>query len=207
MTDSDLLRFYVEKGHSDAARWNLSPECAYLDYRLRTWAKELIVPCHGIRVCNVGIGVGEWDDFLGYHIDGKGQLVSIDVDEMICDVFRLRQEHEKHPNSAQVINADLLKLPALDPFDVITMIGSTAGEIGEKDKAIAVLAGLLAPGARLILMDVGDQKISTGDCEGQGLSWLDTRQDDNLSELSIHLLAVERSVSKPIRGRALEARG
>lgn len=157
MTDSELFRHYLAKGSPEAAAWNLSPECAYLDYRLRTWARELVGRRQELSVLNVGIGVGEWDDFLGYLLAGSGTLTSVDNDATICDTLRARQQREGHPNPATVVCADLLAWQSHQRFDLVTIVGSTLPEIGDTHAAVRAALSLLAAGGRVALLTIGDE--------------------------------------------------
>jgi hypothetical protein len=105
------------------------------------------------RVCNVGIGVGLWDDWLGYVI--AGEITSIDRDRDICEVFELRQCRERHPHPARVICGDVFDRALTgDAFDVITCIGSTLHESGAPEELREVLTASLAPTGRLIVAEV-----------------------------------------------------
>ncbi len=157
MSDTQLLSHYLAKGAPDAAAWNLSPECAYIDYRLRRWVRELVGSRTGLSVLNVGIGVGEWDDFLGYLLAGGGRLTSLDVDPDICRTLELRQRREGHPNPAAVVCADLLTWQPEERFDLVTVVGSTLAEIGDAAAAVRAALGLLADGGRLALFTIGDE--------------------------------------------------
>jgi len=150
--DARLLRFYLERGGPEA-RWNLSPECSYLDYRLHSWAAEQVLSGGHANVLNVGIGAGAWDDWLGYLLEGRGQLSSVDVDADIADMLRYRQRREGHPNPARVLCADLLRDEITGGFDVVTVIGSTASETGAWQAALAAAARLLGDGGRLFYCD------------------------------------------------------
>ncbi|NIA14173.1 MAG: methyltransferase domain-containing protein [Nitrospiraceae bacterium] len=150
MNDKDLLRHYLKMKGPDAARWNLSPECLYLEFRMRAAIKSYLVPFAGMGVLNVGIGVGEWDDFLGYWIKDFGSLTSVDIDKSICSLFRYRQRRERHANPSSVVCEDILKteLPRRS-FDVVTVVGSTFEEVGETPALFSVCMDLLRPGGRL----------------------------------------------------------
>ena len=65
MTESELLAHYVERGGEP---WNVSLEAAWLDYELRAWFRPRLPKHWPARVCNIGIGVGLWDDWLGYEL-------------------------------------------------------------------------------------------------------------------------------------------
>jgi len=179
--DARLLEHYLARGHEP---WNVSLEAAWLDFELRRHVSERLVRCqarHGrpLRVLNVGIGVGLWDDWLGYVVGagipvpdgsmtrsgaevpgadgsitrGGAVLTSIDIDCDICEVFELRQRREKHPFPARVVCGDLDAL-AGEEFDFITCIGSTLEESGAPEELRAAMRGLLAPGGELVVGDV-----------------------------------------------------
>lgn len=167
MNDKALLCFYL----GQANRWNLSPEAAFMAYSLREYAKNRFRPSNGYRVCNVGIGVGDWDDYLCYWLEGKGQLTSVDVDGKVCERLQYRQEREEHPNPANVICMSILNANVLPPgyFDLLTIVGSTLDEVAghRKDrnrkvsarkenyrKALDACFNQLKPGGRLMYMDL-----------------------------------------------------
>lgn len=158
MDDQKLLQFYLALGGPEAGPWNLSPRSAYLEYRLRTWLEGYLLPSSGIEVCNIGIGVGFWDDFLGYHILGHGRLTSIEIDSEICEVFGYRQKREGHPNPARVLCMDILSedIPK-ERFDFVTLIGSTASEAGDHERLLFQTTRLLKAGGFLFYSDFSEK--------------------------------------------------
>jgi hypothetical protein len=107
MEKARLLARYIERGSEP---WNLSPEAAYLDYRLRAWAAELVPPV--VRAAlNVGIGEGSWDDYLGHLLAGRAALTSLDIDPRVCEMLAYRQRREGHPNPSRVICASTARTP------------------------------------------------------------------------------------------------
>lgn len=151
MDDGDLLRHYLERGGPDA-RWNLSAEAAWFDFRVRDFFErhaERRLPC---AACNVGIGVGLWDDFLGYWLGDAGRLVSVDIDPAIAARLRYRQAREGHPHPAEVVCADALG-DALAPrsFDLVTIVGSTPRESGDPQRLVRRAAALLRPRGQLLI--------------------------------------------------------
>ncbi|MFD1676247.1 methyltransferase domain-containing protein [Alicyclobacillus fodiniaquatilis] len=152
--DKELLDFYLELRGPEAQPWNLSPESLYLEYVTRDYIKKHLKIFEGIQVCNVGIGVGEWDDYLGYLLVGKGELTSIDIDSEICGMFQYRQMREAHPNASKVLCMDILNstIPS-EQFDVVTIIGSTVRETGEYKKTLRACIDLVRTGGHLIYMD------------------------------------------------------
>ncbi len=159
MTDAALLAHYLARAAPEAAAWNLSPECAYIDYRLRTWGRELVGERRGLNVLNVGIGVGEWDDVLGYLLAGRGRLTSIDIDPGSCILLKARQYREGHTNPASVVCADVLTWKPENGFDLVTMVGSTIAETGDCAAALSAGLSLLAKDGWLALVAVGEQRI------------------------------------------------
>jgi SAM-dependent methyltransferase len=149
--DAGLLRFYLDRGGPEA-RWNLSPESSYLDFRLHSWAAEYLLdgPCES--VVNLGIGAGHWDDWLGYLLVGRGRLTSVDADVAVTDMLAYRQHRERHPNPAAVRRLDFLTDRISDKFQVVTLIGSTAA-VSDPRAALAAATDLMAPGGRLFYAD------------------------------------------------------
>ena len=154
MTDTDLLQYYLELHSPDgAAEHNLSPECLYTEFCMGDAIRTRLKPWPGMRILNVGIGVGDWDDFLGYWAHNYGTLVSVDIDEGICNLFRFRQEREKHPNPSRVICQDILATRLRkSSFDIVTMVGSTADETGNASAALDACFRLVKQQGYLFLM-------------------------------------------------------
>jgi len=143
MDDARLLAHYLAVAREP---WNRSAEAAYLEYATRAWLAAAW-PAGAVRAINIGIGAGGWDDVLA---DRAAELTSVDVDPEICALhaYRLRRLGV----AARVVCGDLLDdaLPTAG-WDVVTAIGSTIGEIGDRERAIASLARLCAPGGRLLV--------------------------------------------------------
>jgi protein-L-isoaspartate O-methyltransferase len=144
----ELLEHYVARGTEP---WNVSTEAAWLDFELRAWAEPILRATGPARVCNVGIGVGLWDDWLAHVIGAR--ITSVDRDPDICRVFALRQARERHPHPAAVLCGDVLA-GVLDGhvFELVTVIGSTleenSGRAGELEDR---LVDALAPGGVLLI--------------------------------------------------------
>ncbi|CAG9621117.1 class I SAM-dependent methyltransferase [Sutcliffiella rhizosphaerae] len=151
--DQKLLNYYLELKGPEAGPWNTSPACLHTEQVTRDFIRKHINLTHGIRVCNVGIGTGDWDDFLGYWLNGHGILTSIDIDNEICEIFAYRQMREGHPNPAQIHNKSIFDkdLPSAT-FDVVTLIGSAIQEIGEFRKCMDACFRLLKDDGQLLLM-------------------------------------------------------
>jgi SAM-dependent methyltransferase len=148
---TELLHHYIARG---AEPWNVSTEAAWLDFQLRAWVGPRLPRRRPLRACNVGIGVGLWDDWLGHTLGAGAQLVSVDRDPDVCRVFELRQQLERHPHAARVVCADALYAD-LGRFDVVTCVGSALAENGARRGALeAALANALAPGGVLLIGDV-----------------------------------------------------
>lgn len=165
MDDAKLLNFYLDMYGAEAAPWNLSPVNLYLEMETRDWfIKEVALPVD-CSVCNIGIGAGDWDEFLGYKLLGKGRLTSVDIDSETCDTFAYRQKREGHPNPSIVICQDILEpFPTNQLFDLVCITGSTLRETGAYEPVLDNLQKLLKPGGLLFYMDVeryhGQAKLS-----------------------------------------------
>jgi hypothetical protein len=148
--DSELFAHYVARGGEP---WNTSLEAAWLDYELRAWIQPRL-PKHlpRARVANLGIGVGLWDDWLGYELGAP--ITSIDRDPEIRRVFAARQRRERHPYPSRVLAA--LPAPTDDErFDAITIVGSTLAETGDRD---ALEAAARAATDLLLIAEVGNRE-------------------------------------------------
>jgi SAM-dependent methyltransferase len=146
-----LLKTPIPEG---GAEWNVSPEYHYLfGFAVRDFLRRVYPPVQDATVCNIGIGVGDWDDYLGYWLHGWGKLTSVDIDEPICTLFPYRQQRERHPNPSRVVNEDLFQT-SLPPnrFDLVTIIGSTPQETGQPQAAIDRCLALVKPGGHVLYM-------------------------------------------------------
>jgi ubiquinone/menaquinone biosynthesis C-methylase UbiE len=154
VNDTALLQFYLELHSPEAQLWNLSPESLYIEFITRDYIRRNINVINGMKVCNIGIGTGEWDDFLGYWLNGKGSLTSVDIDADICEMFRYRQSREGHPNPSRVVCMDIFAstLPR-NHFDLVTIIGSTVKETGEYEKTLESCFDILKKDGCLLYMD------------------------------------------------------
>jgi hypothetical protein len=149
--DAELLDHYVRRG---AEPWNLSLEAAWLDYELRSFVLSKLPVRRPLAVCNVGIGVGLWDDWLG-HIVGA-PITSVDRDAAICRIFALRQRRERHPYPSVVLCGDVCDGVLGDrKFDVITIVGSTLDEQNDRGRMMRALSGSLEAGGLLLSGEVG----------------------------------------------------
>lgn len=154
MDKQKLLNYYLSLREREAYRWNLSPRSLYLELETRDFLTRHYKPSLGIKACNVGIGVGEWDDFLGYFLEGNGQLTSMDIDTEICELFELRQRMEGHSNPSKVICADFLSYLQPAEFDLLTLIGSTLNEIGDPEQTLAKACEILKNNGLLFIMNL-----------------------------------------------------
>lgn len=151
--DGKLLQYYLELKSPEAGVWNTSPQCIHTELVTRDYMRRNFTLTKGIQVCNVGIGTGDWDDYLGYWLKDIGSLTSIEIDKEICGIFTYRQARERHPNPSQVIcksifDSDLPK----ESFDIVTLIGSAINEIGEFQMCMDACFNLLKPGGNLMFM-------------------------------------------------------
>lgn len=124
-----LLQTYSQMYAPEAGPWNLSVENKYLEFRFREFFEKHFVIAKNARVCNIGIGAGEWDTYLAYKLP-EGALTSIDRIGICCRQLEERLLWEGNPNQVTVICADAMTLELQEQFDVLTMVGSTASESG-----------------------------------------------------------------------------
>ncbi|MDQ0059111.1 class I SAM-dependent methyltransferase [Paenibacillus harenae] len=151
--DNQLLDYYLALKSPEAGEWNSSPENLHAEWRTRDYIRKYVPLEVGFEACNIGIGTGDWDDFLGYWLKGRGRLTSIDINRDICELFAYRQRSEGHPNPSNVMNKSLFDpdLPQ-QAFDLVTMIGSTIDEAGQMKDGLDACFGLLKPEGRLMFM-------------------------------------------------------
>ena len=67
MSDDDinfLLQTYSQMYAPEAGPWNLSTENKYLEYRFRAFLENNYPISNCAKICNIGIGAGEWDTYL-----------------------------------------------------------------------------------------------------------------------------------------------
>ena len=155
MTEAELLSHYVERGSEP---WNVSLEAAWLDYELRAWFKPRL-PSRWpavTAVCNIGIGVGLFDDWLGHELGAR--ITSIDRDPAICRTFAARQRRERHPYLAHVRCGDAIEVLHAAEFDAITIIGSSLAEAGDRSALERAALAALVPGGTLLVADVGNRE-------------------------------------------------
>lgn len=151
--DEKLLQYYLELKGPNAGEWNSSPQCLHTQLVTRDYVKKTFDIFDEIQVCNVGIGTGDWDDYLGYWLKGRGGLTSIDIDESICEIFEYRQQREQHPNPSKVLCRSIFDsdLPQ-EAFDIVTLIGSAINETGDFKKCLDSCFSLIKHGGYLMFM-------------------------------------------------------
>lgn len=125
-----LLQTYSQMYAPEAGPWNLSVENKYLEYRFRDFFETHFCVPEDARVCNIGIGAGEWDTYLSYKLP-KGSLTSIDKIEVCCRQLEQRLVCEGNPNKVTVLHADAMTLDFAEKFDIVTMVGTTGMESGD----------------------------------------------------------------------------
>lgn len=154
MNDQTLLKYYLNMREPEAYQWNMSPRSLYLEFETRDFLSRNFEVFVGMKACNIGIGVGKWDDYLGYFLKGNGQLTSIDIDQEICEIFGFRQRREGHTNPSVVICSDFLgcELPAME-YDLVTMIGSALNEIRVYRKTFEKISKMMKPNGQFLYMD------------------------------------------------------
>lgn len=152
MTDEDreLLDWYLAVG---AEPWNKSTEAAWYELELRVWVESRLPAHRPLRACNVGIGVGLWDDWLALAIGAP--LTSVDRDAASCRMLGIRQRRERHPYPSELVCGDVLDgALAGRAFDVITAVGSTLRENADRaDEVLAALVAALAPGGVVLVAE------------------------------------------------------
>ena len=151
-SDRELLAHYVSLG---AEPWNRSTEEKWYELEMRRFVEPRLPARRPLAVCNVGIGAGDWDDWLGDVLGDGAQLVSVDRDRATCRLFALRQARERHAHPAEVVCGDVLD-GALGErrFGVITAVGSTLRENGPRRAEVErALLAALAPGGVLLVAE------------------------------------------------------
>lgn len=151
--DDKLLNYYLALKHPEAAQWNGSPACLHTELSTRDYIRKTYSIQSGMQACNVGIGTGDWDDYLGYLLKGKGSLTSLDMDQEICEIFAYRQLREGHPNPSKVVCESIFTttLPEKS-FDLVTLLGSTVRQSGDAHNCLDASMRLLKQGGALMFM-------------------------------------------------------
>jgi hypothetical protein len=148
--DIELLHHYVARGREP---WNVSLEAAWLDVQMRTFVASRVPLRRPLSVCNVGIGVGLWDDWLGHLIGAP--ITSVDRDEDICRVFAIRQAREDHPYPSQILCGDVFDgVLGTRQFEIITCVGSALTEDGAPERMRQALSRRLTRGGVLLGCEV-----------------------------------------------------
>lgn len=151
--DDRLFQYYLNLRSPEAGEWNSSPACLYTELSTRDYVRTAFEVKAGLQVCNVGIGTGDWDDYLGYWLNGKGCLTSIDIDRDLCELFAYRQKREGHPNPSRAVCESIFETSMSDgQFDLVTLIGSTAMESGDVHKCLDSCINLLKQDGALMFM-------------------------------------------------------
>lgn len=149
--DAELLDHYVRRGAEPS---NLSLDAAWLDYELRSFVLSKLPARRPLAVCNIGIGAGLWDDWLGRVVGAP--ITSVDRDPGVCRIFALRQQRERHPFPSIVLCGDVCDGVLGDRrFDVITIVGAALDEQNDRGRMMRALSGALAPGGLLLSGEVG----------------------------------------------------
>ncbi|MDQ8734266.1 class I SAM-dependent methyltransferase [Paenibacillus sp. LHD-38] len=151
--DEKLYNYYLELKSPEAGEWNSSPQCIHTELITRDYIRRTFTVTDGIQVCNIGIGTGDWDDYLGYWLMGKGNITSIDINNEICEIFAYRQQREGHPHPSKVLcksifDSDLPK----EKFDIVTLLGSAINETGDFKRCLDSCFSLLNTGGYLMFM-------------------------------------------------------
>lgn len=128
--------------------WNVSPERLYIDCYTRVFLRDHLEPSGLATACNIGIGAGTFDDWLGHWLRGHGTMVSVDIDGDCARAFAERQEADGHPNRAEVVHGDMMQLQ-LGPFDLVAVVGSTLHETHSPSRALTHARSWVKPGGWL----------------------------------------------------------
>ena len=156
-----LLKTYSQMYGPEAGPWNLSVENKYLMYRFADFFEKNFAVGETDCICNIGIGAGEWDEYLSYKLK-KGSLTSIDRLEICCRQLEERLSWEGNPNDVKVIWADAMDLSLDGQFEIVTMVGSTAMESGTGTALLCKAMGLVKPGGALYYQSIDADE----DCNG-----------------------------------------
>jgi 2-polyprenyl-3-methyl-5-hydroxy-6-metoxy-1,4-benzoquinol methylase len=155
MTEAELLAHYVERGSEP---WSVSLEASWLDYELRAWFRHRL-PARWptpARVCNIGLGAGLFDDWLGHELGA--QITSVGHDPASCRTFAARQRRERHPYPAHVRCGEVSEVLRRGEFDAITIVGSTLSVTDDRDVLERTALAALRPGGALLVADVGNRE-------------------------------------------------
>lgn len=189
-----LLRTYSQMYGPEAGPWNLSVENKYLEYRIADFFEKNFTITDNAKLCNIGIGAGEWDLYLSYKLR-NGTLTSIDKFELCCRQLEQRLKCEANPNDVTVICADALDLNLEGQFDVVTMVGSTVRESGIGYALLEKAMGFVKEGGFLYYQSIDDEE----DCNSViraayqcGMNLAAYCQDDNYG-YTCHYYKFERA--------------
>ncbi|MDT3429261.1 ubiquinone/menaquinone biosynthesis C-methylase UbiE [Paenibacillus forsythiae] len=154
MVDKDfLLKAYGQCYDAEAGPWNLSKASLYLEYSVRKFFEDNFQIKENMNVCNIGIGAGNWDRYLSYHIGLKGTLTSVDIDPLCCRQLKERLENEHNPNKITIICQDATTIQNMNSmYDLVTMIGSTRLESGLYDDILSSAVNMLKDNGELYYM-------------------------------------------------------
>lgn len=109
------------------------------------------------KVCNIGIGAGEWDIYLSYKLP-YGTLTSIDKLEICCRQLEERLICEDNPNEVKVICADAMTLDLTEKFDFLTIVGSTAMESGNTSALLAKASEFVKVGGAIYYQSLDESE-------------------------------------------------
>jgi SAM-dependent methyltransferase len=170
---TDLLAHYLARGREP---WNVSLEASWLDYELRAWVRPRLPSGWPVRACNIGIGVGLWDDWLGHELGIA--ITSIDTDPEVCRTFAMRQRREGHPFPARVRCGNPCGTLGRAHYDVVTIVGSTLAETDDRAGVERAAIAALAPGGVLLVADVGNREPPSNSVELRRLGemWIAFRE-------------------------------
>lgn len=175
-----VLQTYAQMYAPEAGPWNLSVPNKYLEYRFADFFEQHFQVPEGAKICNIGIGAGEWDHYLSYQLK-HGSLTSIDRLEVCCRQLERRLICEENPNPVTVLCADAMTLDLTEQFDIVTMVGTTGFESKNSLALLTHAFRFVKKGGALYYQSMDQDENCSAVIQtafGQGMT-LGTFQEDN----------------------------
>ena len=114
-----ILEYYGEFYNEECGKWNTSLKSKWYDYKINEYFEEHLKLKKAKKICNIGIGPGNWDRYLSYHMSNDCKLVSVDIDPDITETFRLCLENEQNQRNIEIVNNDIFKYNPTIKFDIV----------------------------------------------------------------------------------------
>ncbi len=149
-----ILKYYGEVYNEECGGWNTSLACKWIDFEETRFFEDHFLITNAKNIMNIGIGPGVWDRYLSYRMNKEAKLVSIDIDNEITETFKLCLINENNSHHIEVENIDFFKYQTDKKFDIITLIGSAALEIGNFQTLFAKILSLLTENGALYYMTI-----------------------------------------------------